>query len=339
MKYIFRDQDLHLCYLPLPKGYPLSQTHCGVVCKGDKVYLTSSPFPLRRRSLLTVYGKALIRKVTANTFCNEERAEYYENPFIYIGYMDKEIPPSNFKLAASNPLMPPPDPILGFPSFNSDPTIYFEQGSIHVLNRVTHRGNNNFENRLFHINGKIENDYFKLDGIRVIYEGTRKLISPCLERYKDDYLLTYLDTNCYNDGKPNCNLYITRAKQIDDLCQTDWDRVSIHSKDFTPWHMSLFVNDNKLYGVIACVKNGDDHRCYQMLGVFSDDLTSLTIFQTPLCKLNSYRGAAFVKNGLFYLYTTTVHEKIHGGRSVDGREVLVGVKNFEQVLSKLVKYE
>lgn len=339
MDYIFDINDLQLCHLPLPKGYPQSQTHCGVVCDGNNIYMTTSPFPLRDRSLLTVYSKAFVRKITAKAFCNEERPEYYENPFLYIGYMDKDIPPKVFKLTSTSPLMPPPDPIFGHPSFNSDPTIFIEDGIIHILNRVTHRRKDGVQNRLFHIKGKIENEYFKLYGNNLLYEGTKKFISPCLIKYKEDYLLSYLDTNCYNDGKPDCDLYLTKASHIEDLGQSNWIKIVIHTKEYTPWHMSLFVYGNKLYGVIACVKIGDNHRCHQMLGVFSDDLTSLTIFQTPLCKLNCYRGAAFVKNGLFYLYTTTVHEKIQGGRSIDGREVLVGVMNYEQVLSKLVKYE
>jgi len=335
MDYIFDDQDLQLCYLPLPKGYPQSQTHCGVVCEGEKVYMTTSPYPLRKRSLCVVYAKAFIRKITANTFCNEERAEYYENPFLYIGNMSEGIPPRYFKLASSNPLMPSPDPIQGLPSFNSDPTIFLEDGTVHVLNRVTHRGKNGFENRLFHITGKIENDYFKLYGNNLLYEGGKKFISPCLVKYNEEYLLTYLDTNCYNDGKPNCELYIAKAGQIENLNHSNWKRIVIRSNSYIPWHMSLFVNNNRLYGVIACVKNGEHHQCFQMLGVFSEDLATLTIFQTPLCKFNSYRGAAFVRDDLFYLYTTTVHEKIQGGCSVDGREVLVGTKKFEDIVLKL----
>lgn len=335
MDYIFDDQDLQLCHLPLPKGYPQSQTHCGVVYDDDKVYLTTSPFPLRNRSLFIVYLKALIRKITAKTFCNEERAEYYENPFLYVGYITNGIPPRSFKLASLNPLMPSPDSIYGFPSFNSDPTIFIEDGTIHILNRVTHRKKNSVENRLFHITGIIENDFFKLYGNNLLYEGSQKLISPCLVKYNEDYLLTYLDTNCYNDGKPNCDLYLAKANQIENIGHSNWGKIEIHSDGFTPWHMSLFENNNRLYGIIACVKNGDHHRCFQMLGVFSEDLSKLTIFQTPLCGLNSYRGSAFVKNDIFYLYTTTVHERIHGGRSVDGREVLVGTKNFDDVVLKL----
>ena len=41
---------------------------------------------------------------------------------------------------------------------------------------------------------------------------------------------------------------------------------------------------------------------------------------------------------MFVLYTPTVHEKIVGSKSIDGRDILVATKKFEDVLSQ-VKYE
>ena len=77
-----------------------------------------------------------------------------------------------------------------------------------------------------------------------------------------------------------------------------------------------------------------------MLGEFNQDLSCLKIYQTPLTDYSSYRGAACVnKNGEFVLYNTTVHEKIAGSKSVDGRDVIMAHMQFDKLLGIIREYE
>ena len=104
--------------------------------------------------------------------------------------------------------------------------------------------------------------------------------------------------------------------------------------------MSVFQYQNRLYAIIACVKKGEGHRCWQMFGDFDEDLTSLTIYNTPLTDYKSYRGAACVTpEGEFVLYSTTVHEQIKGSKAVDGRDVIMAHMPFKQLLETLRKNE
>ena len=101
---------------------------------------------------------------------------------------------------------------------------------------------------------------------------------------------------------------------------------------FEPWHISLFQYDEVMYAIIACVRQGESHRCWQVLGEFSKDLSMLTIYQTPLTDYKSYRCSAYVdKTGEFLLYTSTVGENINGGESVDGREILFAHVKFSEL--------
>ena len=76
-----------------------------------------------------------------------------------------------------------------------------------------------------------------------------------------------------------------------------------------------------------------------MLGEFADDFSSLRVYKTPLTDYNSYRSSAIVHDGQFILYNSTVDEKIPGGKSVDGREIIVAEMPFKDVISKLRQYE
>ena len=75
-----------------------------------------------------------------------------------------------------------------------------------------------------------------------------------------------------------------------------------------------------------------------MFGEFDESLDNFTIYQKPLTNLNSYRGAACVReDGLFVLYSTTVHEKIKGSKSVDGRDIIMSSMPFNLLISELRK--
>ena len=340
---IFTKQNFTLCTVPVPQGYPQSQTHAGVARIGDRTIMVSSPFPNIRRSMLQTYFRVGLRKLSLGHLYNEKPGEYYENPCIYIN-SDRNQPSKDFRLLQSRPLMEPLDPFYGLPAYNSDPDVYVEGESIYVLNRCIYRTRltperkrDEFDIRIFLIKGLLFDGKYKYISTNLFKETTDLIVSPCLIRYKGNYIYTSLWTNSYNDGESFEGLRFVSGNKIEDLAtDEDWQDVQIDVKEWIPWHMSLFNHKDKLYSIIACVKRGQPHRCYQMLGAFDDDLMRMTIYPTPLADMPSYRGTAYVdENGEFVLYNTTVYEKIRGGKSVDGREIIMASMPFEKLLDTL----
>lgn len=343
---VFKKTDFILCKVPVPEGYKQSQTHSGIATYGDNYYLTTSPYPSNPSSRIKAYIKAILNKVI---FWKKNKSfvpEQYENPCLYKGNVDST-PPYQFSLLCSSPLMPPPDPYYGLPAFNSDPDIFIEDNVIHVLNRTVYRTKicpgqilNKYCNWLYHIYGLIDNNRYKYLGTELLLETEKTFASPCLTKYQGKYVLTELETNSYIDGETFDGLYIAKSHTIEGFKdrQLKWEKIQIECGDYLPWHMSLFQYDGILYTVIACTKRGASQRLWQMLGVFNEDLSLLKVFETPLTDYKSYRGAACVDDsGEFVLYNTTVKERIKGGNSVDGREVIMAHAPFMEVLDILKK--
>jgi len=135
-------------------------------------------------------------------------------------------------------------------------------------------------------------------------------------------------------------MYYTRHDNLTQLASVKiWNKIDVNLDEYLPWHMSLFSESGRIYAIVACTKKGETRKCWQMLGEFTDDLSSLRIYKTPLTDYNSYRSSATVHDCKFILYNATVDEKIHGGKSVDGREIIVAEMPFEEVLSRLKRYE
>lgn len=334
---VFNREDFILCNVPVPHGYPQSQTHCGVAMFKNALFLSTSPFPNPRRNCRTI-TKALIRKITKGKYYSHY-GEFYENPCLYIGLPD-DYPINSFRLLHPAPLMRPPYPLFNRPSFNSDPDIFVCDDKLCIMNRVTLRKENGFLNQLFIIQGRFNDGLFFCDGYNLLTESERCFISPCIIKYKEKWIITYLDTNSYNDGITFRGLYLKEMSQVVPFSDNnkDWRTVSIAGDDRLPWHMSLFLYDDKIYSIISSVNRNYDHRCVQMLGVFNKELTELYIFPRPLCDMNSYRGGAYVdENGLFIFYSTTVHEKIKGSKAIDGRNVIVTSKPFDEILKGVGK--
>lgn len=338
---VFAKSDFKLCHVPVPKGYPQSQTHVGVSSYDGKLYLTSSPFPNPKTSRVALYSKALIRKFTNGYFFPIVRGEYFENPCLYISEKDSCI---NFRLLQSKPLMDSLDPYYGYPAFNSDPDLFIENGYVYVINRATYRtgiipekNRNEYNIRLYLIYGFIDNERFKYLGTRMISESTELSVSPCLTKYKNKYIFMQLYTNCYNDGESFDGIKFQIYDNIEELGQSKIQQISnVEIGKYIPWHMSLFSYSDKLYSILACIQRGEPYKCYQMLGCFSDDLKQMFIYDKPLTDYNSYRGAAYIdSNGEFCLYSTTVNEKINGGKSVDGREIIYAHKQFSEILKEI----
>lgn len=335
MSVIFKREDFLLCVVPVPKGYPQSQTHTGVVISGGKYYLTTSPYPNPKRSILFRYFSAIIRKLSFRKINLIYRGEDYENPMLYeaINFTNDNIA-TGFKLVKGSPLMQKPEDKFGAGSFCSDPDLSFFDGKIHVLNRTTIRGNqeNDGETIVHLIKGYVDNNTFVEESLIHLFKESYK--SPCLTKIGNRYCYFCLDTNSYNDGEP-CKALLLR--ESDDM--TNWSdqrRVQLNNGMYEPWHMSVFNYGERLFAVIACIKKGESHRCWQMLGEFNETLSDLKIYQTPLTDYKSYRGSACVTNdGEFILYNTTVREKIKKSNSVDGRDVIMAHMPFEKLVNTL----
>ena len=188
------------------------------------------------------------------------------------------------------------------------------------------------------LKGIDENGHFKLLSNTLLRESRDNFVSPSIIKFKDKYIVSYLDNRLVGKEVLFDGLYITEGKNVEDAIKNiDANKITVLSKGMIPWHMSLFQYDGVLYTVITCVKEGDmSLKLWQMLGRFDESLDSLIIFPTPLTDYNSYRGCAQVdEEGVFVLYTPTVHEKIHGSQSVDGRDVLSANVLFKELLNRI----
>ena len=348
MQKIFNRNDFVLCEVPVPNGYKQSQTHVGVSSYKDVTFLTTSPYPVQKETKLAVYFKAVIRKLSCNRLFKQFIPEQWENPCLYISANIQDHYPTRFELLQKTPLMSPPDPYYGLPAYNSDPDLLIEDGVVHVLNRSVFRipqtskeQQNNYVVRLYHIYGIVDKNQFKYEGTELLFESDRNVISPCMTKYNGMYVMTELETNSYNDGKSYNGLYIARSKSIADFRnKIEWKGINVDCLEYLPWHMSLFQVEGVMYTVISCVKKGISHRCFQLLGVFNNDLSKLKIYKTPLTDFNSYRGSAFVtKEGEFVLYSTTVNEFIKGSKSIDGRDVILAHMPFLKMMTLLNDFE
>ena len=66
---VFQKADFTLCDVPVPKGYPQSQTHAGVAFFENKYYLTTSPFPGPQYGVWEARFRKLVRTLSFGKFC------------------------------------------------------------------------------------------------------------------------------------------------------------------------------------------------------------------------------------------------------------------------------
>ena len=341
---IFQKKDFILCDVPVPKGCPQSQTHCGIYLYDGNYYLCSSPYPNKKRPRWQIYLHIAIQKLSFGVLGKIKDGEMYENPCLYLGKSESvQDVPTQFIPIYPFPLQDTPKKYNGLPAYNSDPDIFIEDGIIYVLNRTVYRTKlleHGYESktRVSLIKGSIEEGKYTLHGVDSLKYDSNPYISPCLTKYKGKYIFTFLDTNSAIDANTFKGLYIQETNDISELSDYHHCKeVKVNSADLLPWHISLFQYEDTLYAIIACVKKGDlSRKVWQMLGQFNEGLTELKVYEKPLTDYRSYRGAALVKNnGMFILYNTTVWEKIEGSKSVDGRDIIVAQMPFKKLLSKI----
>ena len=339
----FKKEDFILCDVPVPEGYPQSQTHAGIAVHNGKYYLTCSPYPLKKYSRLQIYAKLLLQKLTLGKWGQFIDADSYENPLLYEGIDNGGKPPFKFRLLQPAPLMDRPKIIEGVQSYNSDPDIFVEDDTFYVLNRSYYRYKDTSvqigqRTLISIIEGRIHNGEFSINKNEELTQTEKSFLSPCITRYNNQYIYTYIESNSAIDGKTFEGIYLSICQSIDDFKKTvSFKKIEIDSTDLLPWHMSLFSHDDTLYAIIACAKKNCKKITMQpYLGRFDKDLSMLHIYRKPLVGLNSYRGAACVlSDGRFVLYSTTVYEKIYGSKSVDGRNVLLANTPFNNLLKSL----
>lgn len=348
MNTIFIRSEFTLCKVPVPKGYPQSQTHAGIAMYKGAYLLTTSPFPSISLGKWVARIRRVLYLISCKLIFKPIRGEYFENPLIYKSVQDNNSPAINFQLMQDRPLMESPDPYFGYPAFNSDPDIFIDGDVVNVLNRVIYRTKvcsgeslNKYYTRLFLVQGIVDGHKFKFYKNELLKENDIMYASPCMLKYKDRYILTYLDTISYIDGKTFNGLYFVEGASVDDVKNNEnWKKIDVDSPGFLPWHMSIFEYEGKLYSIVACVKENEPQRCWQMFGEISSNMREMYIYRTPLTDFNSYRGSACVtEDGEFVLYSTTVHEKIKYGNSIDGREVIMAHMPFEVLLKKIKENE
>ena len=340
---VFQRSDFTLCEVPVPAGYPQSQTHVGIAYCEGKYYMTTSPYPNRHYGKYENYFRILLRKVSRGRLCNPIRADFYENPCIYVEDDNRKGVPSKFRLLSHHPLVNCPDNYYGLPAYNSDPDLYVEGDNAYILNRSVFPLSNDHSTpdnpypaivRLFLIKGQLKMGHFIFESINLIKEWDRPFASPCMTKYRDKYVLFYIDSNCANDGKSFNGIYVGYSVSPKSFANSmDFYKVKYDDSTILPWHMSLFHYNDRLYTVLSCVEKGNKDKIWLMLGEFSEDLMTLSLLSHPLTDYNTYRSSAIVDDkGSFILYAATLHEKVKGSYSVDGRDILVASKPIHEVL-------
>ncbi len=341
MESIFNEKNLVVCDVPVPQGYPQSQTHAGVALHNGRLYLTTSPYPQIHYTRFVGHLRGLLSRISGGKL-PIQHGDVEENPMLYWGEMGVEAP-IKFTPYIGNPIVSLPPALFGYPAFNSDPDIYIENDDIYIINREYIRripsdakhfvGDSRI--RLDMVHFKATENGAEYQGSRIFKESDENILSPCLTKWAEKYRLVYLDTFSYLYPETECHLFMESADEVDGK-YGEKKEIKIESKEFMPWHLSIFWYKDQLYSIVACVKKGQPKRLYQMLGKFDESMNSINIYQKPLIDFPSYRGAAYVtEHGDFILYSTTDKYPLKGSKAVDGKDVIMGLMPFEKLLKEM----
>ena len=111
MNAVFQPKEFQICNVPVPKGYPQSQTHAGVAYCNGRVYLTTSPYPSVKYKRIVAYARAIIRKFT-NKIYPPAWGDILENPMLYGGEKE-ESSPVRVNPVVGKPLESTPPELVG----------------------------------------------------------------------------------------------------------------------------------------------------------------------------------------------------------------------------------
>lgn len=333
---IFQKQDFALCHVPVPTGYPQSQTHAGVLQYNGRTYLTTSPFPNPQIEISCVrYIKGALRRLSNNKLFRIVPGEEYENPCIYVA--DKQ-DATFFTPIYNNPLVTKPSNRYGLAAYNSDPDICTIDGYIYILNRQYFRTPNNGSRiQIQLLKGIINENGYTLNSIDKIYEGEEQVVSPSMCQVAGRNVFCFIDTKSVNNVKEFSGIYLNTHFTLTNCERIVEKAVKIKlESDYQPWHLSLFAHKDTLYAIVTCIDPYNANRLIQNLGVFNQNIDSLRVLNPPLTTLNSYRSCAYIDNeDNFHFYLTTVHENFAQSSSVDGRNICLTKCKLQQLINKL----
>lgn len=340
----FQKSDFQLCSIAVPKGYPQSLTHSGVYRYGNKLYLTCSPYPQGSHAKYVNLLRVALYKISCGKLIDIYSDEKYENPLLYSADI-RDLPVKKFSLMHERALMETPVPYYGLPSFNSDPDLYIENGELFILNRSFFRKYDSVKNetaiqRIYLIRGVDDEGRFKMTSTVLFREfDNPDYASPCLTKYNGKYYFFFLHTRSAIDGKTYYGLFYYVAPTIEELAKEQrMYKINMQPSKYLPWHLSVFEFKGNLYSIIACPEKGNPHKIIQRIAKLDIENGQMYISETPLTDYNSYRSSAYVDDyGDLNLYNATLHEKIKGSKSVDGRDIIVAKMPFSVILADFSK--
>lgn len=358
MKPYFRKNQFVLCDVPVPEGYPQAQTHSGAFYHKGIYYLVTTPYPFVKSklvfSIIGILGNNRLSHLIELLFWKTEitrqkkllrrRADLYENPCLYIGknqLINEYGGATIFKPVMPFPLIEAPEQKFETTAYNSDVDICIHDEEVYILNRPrVEKKNETAKETLDLIKGKLDNGTITITSISKSF-STFSGGCPCLCFYKGEFVLFKLRAmGSLLTGKfnPNGKLSYIKIPKVDLISSNDqWENVEVrYPNHYYPWHISVFTYNETIYSIVTCIKEGYKHLCWNFLGEFSSDLSRLVVYKQPLSNYSSYRSGACVReDGEFILYNTTVGERIKGGRSIGGREILMAHCSFDELLKKL----
>lgn len=314
-KIIFKNNPYFWCEIPVPENYPIqSQTHPSVVSlkegwKGANIWLATTPYP-------------------------EARVEY-ENPCIY--YADSSLgkPATTFMPIKNNPILEWP----GGSKFNSDVELFFENNTLYSLIREY---DNETASKELKIQHSADGQTWSLP-IR-IYKTTEKseeILSPSLVRLEDRMRIYCLNGTAGIGKKGRCTgIDIFEGSDIE---HQDYKKVRTgtflnkEELELEPWHCDVFEYKGKLY-MVLCSRNNKKKTLRSPMETYlavSENTFDFYIFPKPLVRhIKTYRPTAYVDNGQFFLYFSSVGKYLNDGSD---RNIGVTVFDMENLLTELQK--
>jgi len=326
MTAIFNKSNLEYVKADVPETYLQGQTHVGIEYVdngylGYTYWLSASPY--------------------ANFNVN------WENPCVYYANeRDGGLPPINFTPHVQNPFQTRPPAIGDILPINSDPAmLYIEsKNEMVIINRAT--GSIDPDNEIF--NGDVIN-YQKVPSlldkteVNILYTGyeateigSRPMLSPSLIEVGGkirSYHLSVSNGVCFG-------LSVMEADSIDGRKFKRLPNGSMFGGNIEPWHLDVFQHGGKFYSIVC----GNDwsvageNKPLKLYLAESSNGFDFYIYKRPLLSANSYRSSAFVRgDGMFIMYASVVdtdylQDPIY---SVDGREILLGYMDFNELLGML----
>lgn len=230
--------------------------------------------------------------------------EYFENPEFLVSHdgLLWKVP-----CGGKSPLIDAPSDWVGY---NSDPSLYYENGTVYMIYRRTEYIKNGAIVRLLIIHTE---DGVKWSAPRVILEEFHErknlavLMSPSVVKSNGEYFMWYVQGD---DG----NFSVIRARS-GDLCQwSDFSAVTLKEMPggTEPWHIDVIMKNEKELLMALCFQQTGNYRSDRgiLFASSADDGLSWNVLdkclkprESAFCEKSLYKASAvFVDNGRLLLY-------------------------------------